>query len=138
MRFRVLLPLIVLLVLPHLAFGQAIVVNPSALTFAASPNHSDVIIGTSTPLVTSYSITVRNGAAVVFGPTTVGKPTPDGTNTITVPPAIFAAVKAAVPTNVSLTGTVTTIYPGGSLEGPSDGPFAFAVPGAAGALVAKP
>jgi len=137
MRLRAVFFVLALLV-PRVLFAQAVVVNPSALTFTASPNHTDVIIGTTTPMVTSYSITVRAGTSIVFGPTSVGKPTPDASNVITVPAAVFNALKAAVSPNTSLTGTVTTVYPGGSTEGPSDGPFAFAVPGAAGALVAKP
>lgn len=109
------------------ADAQTVVTAQSGVAFPASADHN-VSDGT-VPRVASYQLDVMaqnvNGAlAFTFS---LGKPTPDASNTITVKPiANFGTLTAG-----QYVATVTAIGPGGQGRSPASDPFVR--PGAPGA-----
>lgn len=70
-----------LVLVPSWAWGQGTVLNPQRAQFTASPDHQTLV---------RYELRVyRVGDTVPVRTEDLGKPTPDGTNTITVPFAPF-------------------------------------------------
>ena len=118
--------------------AQTVTIQPTKAEFTASVNHNDVIIGTTTPTLTNYTISVMAGLTQVLAPVSLGKPTPDGTNTISVPLSSITGF-LALPKNTVYTAFVTAVGPGGTATGAASGPFAFALaPAAVSGLVVKP
>jgi hypothetical protein len=111
-------------------------IQPTQAQFTASPDHSAVVTGTTTPIVTNYTIEVRAGVNVVLAPVSIGKPTPDGANLITVP---LPASVLALPKNTVYTAVVAAVGPSGSAASGVSNFFVFApAPQAPGVPVVKP
>ena len=73
-----------LLTLSSLSATAQTTIDPTRAQFTASPDHS-ATLPDSTPVVQSYRIEFYlSGASAPFQTADLGKPTPDGTNTITV------------------------------------------------------
>lgn len=91
-------------------FAQAqTVVNPSKIVFTASPDHN-VVLTSGTAVLTSYELEIMAGTptgAVAFTKG-LGKPAPDGSNTITVTVPEFLTLM-----NGTFVGTVSAMGPGG-------------------------
>jgi len=128
-----------LLFVPAAAQAQTgVVVQPTLLTFTASPDHNAVIAGTTTPVLTRYDVSVLSGTTVVLVPTSVDKPTPDGTNTITVALTTIAGL-LGLPKNVLYTVRVVAVGPAGTSAFAVSNPFVFPlVPAPPGGVVVKP
>ena len=129
---------VLLALIPITLSAQTVTVQPTKAEFTASVNHNDVITGTTTPVVTSYTITVLAGSTTVLAAVSLGKPTPDGTNTISVPLSSIAGF-LSLPKNTVYTSAVTTVGPAGTATSALSNPFVFApVPVAVSGLVVKP
>lgn len=101
------------------------VVNPSTLSFTASADHATVIGGIA--VLTNYEARYSDGATVVLV-VNLNKPTPNASNTISVP-----LTSAGLPKNKPLTVAVFAIGPGGSSGSANSSPFAYlAAPAAVG------
>src|SRR5260370_21566049 len=73
---------LILLSVPAAVHAQTI--NPTTVQFTASPDHN-ATASDGTPVVSSYELEFYLiGAAQPFQVVSLGKPTPDGSNTITV------------------------------------------------------
>jgi hypothetical protein len=114
------------------ANAQTPVVNPTKVLFTASPDHNATDAVTGGSIVTGYTLHVvaTNGNNALFFNQVLGKPTPDGTNTIG-PIAIPGFLTLA--TGVRYTATVSADGPGGSAASAVSDPFGRpAVPAATG------
>jgi len=95
-------------------------VNPSQVTFGASPDHGTAIAGHD--IVSAYDLAyLRSGATVYVEH--LGKPAREANNAITVP--ISAQARTRLTRNVEYTVQITTIGPGGSSAGPLSNGFKF-------------
>jgi len=134
---RVLIGLILVALVAVSASAQT-TIQPTKAEFTASLDHAAVVTGTTTPIVTNYTIEVRAGASVVLAPVSIGKPTPDGTNTISVLLSSIAGF-LSLPKNTVYTAIVSAVGPSGSAPSTPSGPFVFApTPAAPSGLVVKP
>src|SRR5262249_7388674 len=108
--------------LPAAAFAQA-TVNPTKAQFTASSDHN--ALGSSgTPIVQSYQLEFYIvGATQPFQTTSLGRPSPDSTNTITVDLTPLV-VGWPVP-GTSYVATVTAVGPGGSNRSAPSNTFSF-------------
>jgi len=97
------------------------VTNPTTLTFTASADHATV---------TSYTFQIVNGATVVDSGS-LGKPTPDATNTISMPVSNIPGF-GGVPKGVTLYIFIFAANTTGASTGVASNPFvvAAAVPAA--------
>ena len=115
-------------------------IQPTKAEFDPSPSHDAIVTGTTTPVVSHYTIMVLAGTTVALAPVSVGKPTPDpaNSNKITVLLSSIAGF-LALPKNVIYTAVVAAVGPDGSSPAvPPSNPFVFAPPaGAPGGLVVK-
>jgi hypothetical protein len=119
------------------AVQQTPVLNPSTAMFTASPD--DAAQGQGVNLVSEYDIKLYKASAptVVVGQFSLGKPTPDATNTIS-----FTGLKALLSSVVAgdYVSTVIAVGPGGaSDDSNTSNPFTLAPrnPTAAVGLVIK-
>jgi hypothetical protein len=96
-------------------FAQT-VVNPIIVTFAASSDQ-DATTSSGAPLLTSYELEFyMSGATQPFQTVGLGKPTPDGSNAITVN---FATLLSPVPPlGVVYAASVAAVGPGGRSSSP--------------------
>jgi hypothetical protein len=90
---------------------SAQIVNPTAATFGASPDHY-ATYSDGTPVVNHYEMDFYlSGASAPFQTASIGKPTPDGTGTIYVAfSSLFGTPLAAGPTYAA---DVAAVGPGG-------------------------
>lgn len=100
--------------------AQTTTLNPSTVTFTASPDHTTTLGGTA--VLTSYVVEVYDGASLVKS-TDVGKPTPAANGDITVPLSSQSLAK-----NKVFTAQVAAVGPGGTSRSAPSNPFAY--PGA--------
>lgn len=80
---RVLMVLAVVAFSAGVAWAQPVapVVNPTTIEFDPSPNHNDMVLGTTTPMITKYvlRLLLEGASQPISGDVDLGKPTP-GTN----------------------------------------------------------
>lgn len=114
-----------LLALAPAAYAQA-PINPTKITFTASVDHSTVV--GSTPIVDHYEFQTiaMNPAGVIAFTRVLGKPTPDGTGSITATISDFATLANGV-----YTGKVLAVGPGGTTPSVVSDPFGRVGPPAA-------
>ena len=109
-------------VCPLHAAAQA-TTNPTRAQFDASADHS-ATDGSGTPLVQSYEIGLYIlGASQPFQTVSIGKPTPDGTGTITVD--MTAAFLGWPIVGMSYTADVAAVGPGGVARSTLSNTFNF-------------
>ena len=102
--------------------AQVVVLPSSTVKFPANPAHATVVSGLN--VVDSYTLKImpQGSTTVVFGPRDVGKPTPDGSSTITVPIGWTAAQLDALATGAYV-ATISAVGPGGTTESSASAPF---------------
>src|SRR5262245_30075172 len=110
--------------LPAAAFGQA-TVDPTKAQFTASSDHNAT--GSNGPLLQSYQLEFYLvGATQPFQTYSLGKPSPDSTNTITVD---LAALLVGWPVpGTNYVATVSATGPGGSNRSAPSNTFSFSQP----------
>jgi Putative binding domain, N-terminal/Viral BACON domain len=109
-----------LLLLPSQAAGQTL--DPTRALFTASPDHNATVDGTA--VVQSYEIGLYIvGAAQPFQRVSIGKPTPDGTGTITVD--MTAAFVGWPIVGTSYVADAAAIGPGGTARSALSNTFSF-------------
>lgn len=107
------------------------VVSPQSLLFTASTDHNAVVTGTTNPVVTNYAVSVYQGTLLTMSQV-LGKPTPDGSNTISISLASISGWNSLAK-NVTYTVKVSAVGPAGSAESGPSNPFVLApVPAAPG------
>ncbi len=112
-----LLALALLLVVVPLAAQEPVVINPTLVTFTASSDHA---------LVDHYDLTVYTSGttfATVYT-RSLGKPTPDGANTISIPLTAITGL-LALTKNQAYTATVSAVNSVGAGVSTPSNPFAF-------------
>ena len=118
--------------------AQSPTIQPTQLQFTASTDHTGVITGTSTPLLTNYTVNVLAGATQVLTPVSLGKPTPDASNQIVVQLSSIAGF-LSLAKNTVYTATVAAVGPGGTqASAPSNFFVLVGPPAAPGTPVVKP
>ena len=138
MWFSKTLAVLLCLLCARAASAQTVTIQPTKAEFTASADHNTVVTGTTTPILTNYTISVQAGATQVLAPVSIGKPTPDGTNTISVPLSTIAGF-LVLPKNTVYTAIVGAVGPAGSVFSAASNPFVFApAPAAPAGLVVKP
>ena len=112
------------------AQAQTITLAPTTLQFTPSADHSAVIsvsgVPTTVPVVSSYTVTVFQGTAVVLT-RDLGKPAPNAAGLIVILNSAIGGF-GGLPKNIGYTATVTAVGAGGATESMPSNPFAF--PGA--------
>ncbi len=103
------------------------VMNPTTAAFQASPDHNATLPDNS-PVVSYYQLQFYLlGAVSPFQTLTLGKPTPDGTGTITV--NFLTLLGASLPAGQIYTANVAAVGPGGlGTSAMSDNTFAYSAP----------
>lgn len=135
-RKSVLLALAALVFCALPAHAQAIVQNPTQIFFTPSTDQTTVDPVTGTPLLTNYQLNVvatNPIGAIGFGKG-LGKPTPDGSNIITITIPEFLTMSAGV----VYSATVSAVGPGGTNASPTSDPFGRPGTGKAPAAPGKP
>jgi hypothetical protein len=98
--------------------------------FTASPDHAGISQGV--PIVSGYDLVATPTGGTALAPISLGKPTPDGTNTIDVNVNTqFNALPAG-----TYTAVVRAVGPGGTTSSATSDPFSLTVP--APGAVGKP
>jgi len=102
--------------------------NPTTVQFTASTDHNSTAPDGVTPLVSSYELEFYQvGAAQPFQTLSLGKPTPDASNTITVNFANL--LSAALPSpGIVYDATVSAIGPGGTSASAASNAFEYQLP----------
>jgi len=125
----------VLLLVPGSAFAQVPpVINPTGLTFTASPDQGKALPD-GTKAVTSYAVRIEvvNAPGITVASADVGLPTPDASNTIQVTVPAFATLGFG-----QYLVHVAAIGPGGEgVSAPSDPFDVVTKPAAAGKPTVK-
>lgn len=110
------------LLLPIAVSAQTPVINPNFAQFTASVDHNTV--ENTVPLVTSYELRIfQSGGTTPVKLIDLGKPTPDGTNTIVA--TITTSMKELPPGDYF--GRVAAKGPGGENVSASSNPFQIQV-----------
>lgn len=92
------------------------------VVFTASPDHSGISQGV--PIVSGYDLIATPQGGVALAAISLGKPTPDGTNTIDVN---VNTQLNALPAG-TYTAVVRAVGPGGAAPSPASDPFSLVVP----------
>jgi len=101
--------------------AQVVITPTSTVSFAASPDQAVTVGGVA--VVTDYTVRVLAvGSSTVVFSRSIGKPTPDATNAITVPIGWTAAQIAALPSGTYILVTTVT-GPGGTADSMPSDPF---------------
>lgn len=130
MKIRIGLTLLAFALMPRVAAAQVTTITPTnAFAFTASPDHATLDNGVAR--LTSYAVAFCPSAQVVSGAicpapvvVSVGKPTPDGTNTILTPP-----IRSLIGPNTAWVAFAQAVGPGGTGVDPTGvGPFSYPAP----------
>ena len=124
---RTLIVCVVALLLAAPVFAQGLAVNPTKVVFVASADHAlNGLDGQ--PLVDHYELRMfLEGGAQPVQVQPLGKPTPDGENTITVENAAWFAAGALTP-NVRHVAKVAAVGPTGEGVSENSNPFGTTAP----------
>lgn len=110
------------LALPHGAAAQTM--NPTQAQFIASPDHNSTNADGTAVVDWSRLDFYLVGASSPFQTVSIGKPTPDGTNTITV--SLASSIVGWPVAGTNYVADVAAVGPGGSAASDMSNPFVFA------------
>ncbi len=106
------------------------VVNPTTIEFDPSANHNDVVLGTTTPMVTKYVLRLylEGASQPISGDTDLGKPTPGQNGKITLTNRQWFIAAAM---NLRHVAKVAAVGPNGEGVSDASNPFGNVGPPAA-------
>ena len=117
----------IIVVASMLVLSAQTVVNPRYVEFNASSDHNSVASNGTTPLVTSYTLSIYpQGSPVPFAIVNVGKPTPNASGIIRVDFVPLLTI-APIP-GVNYEARVAALGPGGSADSAVSNGFTFTAP----------
>lgn len=113
---------VLIALVPSVASAQttAVALNPTTLSFTASPDHNAVKLD-GTPVLTRYeaSWVAQNVVGAIAFTKVLGKPAVDGSNIVSVAVAEFATL----PVETVFKATIAAVGPDGTTLSPASNPF---------------